>query len=109
MLHDLFILAYCGAVGFASAGAVSSLFGMVTATEPRFVLLGRSWLGALSSFLFFAFTGPAILAALVLRRRVDGGESLGVAIGGIAVAALWSVCSGLVVVQFALAITRDVF
>lgn len=107
MLREAMILAYCGAVGFACAGMSASLFRLVTSRPPRFALLGRSWFAAFTSFLFFAVCGPAILATASIRRQRDGSHSLGLAIGGLAVALLWSVCSGIIVLDIALAIRRE--
>lgn len=109
MLRDALLLAYCGLVGCASAGAAASFHRLVTARPARFAVMGRSWMAAFSSYLFFAVTGPAIVAAAVWRGRTDGGYSLGVAIGGIAVALVWSVCSGLVVLDVALSAGRNIF
>ena len=53
--------------------------------------------------------GPAIVAAAVWRRRMESGNSLQLAIGGLAVASLWSVCSGLVVLDLAVSAGRSLF
>jgi len=99
---DAIILFYCGMVGFVTAGVAASLFRLITSRRAQFALLGQSWIGAFSSFLFFALTGPAILATKVWQGRDR--SSLGIAAGGAVVVFLWSVCSGLVVLRLVLSI-----
>ncbi len=102
MLSEFLILCFCGLVGFSAAAASANLYHLLTAREAAFSLEGRSFLSAFSSLLLFAVTGPAILARLVWQRRGDGPALL--TVWGIAIALLWSVCSGLVVLQFAVSI-----
>ncbi len=58
MLRDALLLAYCGLVGCASAGAAASFHRLVTARPARFAVMGRSWMAAFSSYLFFAVDRP---------------------------------------------------
>ena len=97
MLQDALLLVYCGLVGLATAGAAASLHGMITSRPPGFTLMGQSWLGMFASYLFFAVSGPAIVAAASWRRRV-GANSFPLVVGGFAVAWVWCMCSGILVV-----------
>ncbi len=93
MLRDGLLIIYCGAVGFVAAGIGASFYKMLTSEAARFALLGRGWLAALSTFLFFALTGPAIIMDIVVKRRSEPGWMM----AGVVVAGLWSICSGIIV------------
>ena len=69
VLRDGLLIIYCGAVGFVAAGIAASFYKMVTSEAARFALLGQGWLAAVSTFLFFAVTGPAIIMDGALKRR----------------------------------------
>ena len=85
-----------------AAGIAASFFKMVTAEPARFALLGRGWLATTATFLFCAVTGPAIVIDLVLKQRPLGGEGLSTLFAGVVVAMLWSVCSGMLVLDLVL-------
>ena len=97
MLFDGLLILYCGAVGFVAAGIAASFYKMVTSEAARFALLGRSWLALLSTFLFFAVSGPAIIMDGALKQRSDGGNVAAWLAARMVVAGLWSVCSGIIV------------
>ena len=86
-------------MGFVAAGIAASFFKMVTSEPARFALLGPSWLGLVTTFIFCALTGPAIIMGYAIRRRPTDREALKLFAGGVLVAALWSVCSGILVLQ----------
>ncbi len=98
MLRDGLLILYCGAIGFVAAGIAASFYKMVTLEAARFALLGKGWLAAFSTFLFFAVTGPAIIMEGALkRRRSREGNAAGWLVVSLLVAGLWSVCSGIIV------------
>ncbi len=99
MLKDGLLLFYCAAVGFVAAGIAASFFKMVTSEPARFALLGQSWLGLLTTFIFCALTGPAIIMDYAIRRRPTNKETLQIFAASVLVAGLWSVCSGILVLQ----------
>ncbi len=99
VLRDGLLIFYCAAVGFVAAGIAASFYKMVTSEPARFALLGEGWLAAISTFLFFAVTGPAIIMETVLKRRLSEANAVGWVLGSVLVAALWSVCSGLIVLE----------
>ena len=103
MGRALLIIAFCAALGFATSGVGGSLYRLVTSEPPRFVLASRSFGAAFMSFLFFAFAGPVMLVEAAWRRHRSGEGSLTLSLGGLAVALLWSLCSGMVVLEFVLA------
>ena len=104
MLRDGLLLLYCAAIGFVAAGIAASFYKMVTHEPARFALLGPGWLAAFTTFLFCGLTGPAIILDLVIKMRFADRNAFGMFLGGIAIAILWSTCSGVVVLQFVLSL-----
>jgi hypothetical protein len=103
MLRDSLLILYCAAVGLVAAGIAGSLYKMITHEPPRFKMLGRSYLAAFTTFLFCALTGPAIILELLPKLRLER-NTLGVIAVGLGVAALWSVCSGMLVLELVLTV-----
>lgn len=100
MARELVLLAFSGLWGFVVSGVLGSLYQLVTSKPPAFALPSRTAVGAFAAFLLFAMTGPFIIACAAWRRDIGGSRSLAVSAGGLAVAGLWSVCSGIVVLSF---------
>lgn len=96
VLREGLLILYCGAIGFVAAGIAASFYKMVTLEAARFALLGRSWLAVVSTFLFFAVTGPAIIMDIALKRRRESDAATWMA-ASLVVAGLWSICSGILV------------
>ncbi len=99
MVRDGMLVAYCAAVGFVSSGIAASFFKMMTREPARFALLGQGWIASIATFLFCAVSGPAIVMDIVIRNRPTTRQGLSAIFAGIAVALLWSVCSGILVVD----------
>jgi hypothetical protein len=106
MLRDVLLLLYCGAVGFVAAGIAASFYKLVTTEPARFSLFGRTTFGLATSFIFCALIGPAIVIDLAIRNRSAQPRRLPLLFAGIGVAALWSCCLGVVVLQLVLTL-RD--
>jgi hypothetical protein len=102
VLRDGLLIAYCGAIGFVAAGIAASFYKMVTSEAARFALLGKGWLAAVSTLLFFAVSGPAIIMDLALKRRTKEDSAAGWLVASVFVAGLWSVCSGIIVLGLVL-------
>jgi hypothetical protein len=103
---DVLLLLYCGAVGLVAAGIAASFYKLVTAEPARFSLFSATVFGLATSFLFCALTGPVIVINLAIRNRTTQPGPLPVLLAGIVVAALWSCCLGIVVLQLVLTV-RD--
>lgn len=108
MLHDGLLIIYCGVVGFVAAGIAASFYKMVTSETARFALLGQGWLAAISTFLFFAVTGPAIIMESALKRRSGEDNAGGWLVASLLVAGLWSVCSGILVLGLVLSLESGI-
>ena len=107
MLRDGFLVLYCAAVGFVAAGVAASFYKMVTHEPARFALLGRGWMALVSTFLFCAVTGPAIILDLVFKSRIADKNAVGTLVVGLLVAAIWSVCSGILVLDLVLKVRNS--
>lgn len=108
MLRDGFLLVYCAATGFVASGVAASFYKMMTQEAPRFALLGQGWFAAVATFIFCAVTGPIIVIDLVLHGRLNDRSAVGMVLAGVFIAALWSVCSGMLVLGAVLQL-RDSF
>ena len=99
MLRDGLLLSYSAVIGFVASGIAASFFKMVTTQPARFALLGQSWYGLATTFVFCAVTGPAIIMDQAIRQRPTEPNGIGLLLGSVLIAALWSVCSGVLVLH----------
>ena len=106
MWFELAIAAYATACGFVAAGLLSSLYTLVTDKPVKFsVELETFWRGMVDLVLC-AFTGPFIIMRNAIRGRRIEQRPVGWLVASTAIAAGWSLCSGIVVVQLALAMRK---
>jgi hypothetical protein len=104
VLRDALLLSYCAAVGFVAAGVAASFYKLMTQEPAQFRMLGKGWGAAVTTFFFCAVTGPAIIFDLILKSRfVDRGASTTFLVG-LAVALIWSICSGILVLELVLTV-----
>jgi hypothetical protein len=106
MLRDLLLLVFCAAVGFVAAGISASFYKLVTTEPARFGFVGKTVFGLATSSLFCALTGPVIVVDFAIRNRRAERRPLPWLFAGMGIAALWSCCTGLVVLQLFLTL-RD--
>lgn len=97
------VLGYAIAAGFVTAGIVGSFYQLVTAVPAGFALLGRSGPAMLVTFLFCAVVGPFIIMRNAIEVKGRDRPAIGRIAGSMVVAGMWSACSGLIVLDFALA------
>lgn len=91
---DLALFAYCAAIGFAAAGAVSSLYQLLTAEAADFTVHRSGVAGNVVAVLVSMFGGPAIIARkVVVGWRSRELTALPAAVG-FTVAGVWSTCAG---------------
>ena len=96
-----FVYLFCAAVGFAAAGAITFFYQLVTSKTADFATEWQGWSAALIAVLLSMFGGPFILA-----RKVYVGIRLGEmgalpAITFVVLCLMWSVCAGIVYIDFA--------
>lgn len=106
MMRDVLLLLYCAAVGFVAAGIAASFYKLVTTEPARFGLIGETVFGLATSFVFCALTGPVIVVDFAIRNRRAERMPLRWLFAGMSIAALWSCCLGLVVLELILTL-RD--
>ena len=95
---------FCAAVGFAAAGAITCFYQLLTSKTADFATEWQGWWAALIAVLLSMFGGPFILA-----RKVYIGVRLGEmgalpAITFVGLCFMWSVCAGVVYIDFAISI-----
>jgi hypothetical protein len=103
-LGEILILGYAATVGFVTGGIVASFYQLVTSERAKFALFGQSILAMATTMAFFALTGPVIIMDRALKARIKEREPVGWLFGSVFVAALWSCCSGILVLGFALSL-----
>jgi hypothetical protein len=109
LVRDAIVLGYAATVGFVAAGIIASFYKWMTSEPARFVLLGQSGIAVVTSFAFFALTGPVIIVEHMLRNRRTGSSSpVGGLFAGTIVAVLWSCCSGIVVLSVVLSLRHGI-
>lgn len=106
MLLELYVAVFAIAAGFVAAGVLSSFYQLVTATPARFEFDTERLSAGLVQIVLLMFAGPAILMRNAIRARLIEHRHPGWLAASAAIAACWSLCSGVVVLQFALAL-RD--
>lgn len=95
---------FCAAFGFAAAGVITCFYQLVTSQTAEFATEWRGWPAALVAVLLSMFGGPFILA-----RKVYIGVRLGEmgampAMMFVGLCLMWSVCAGVLYIDFALSI-----
>lgn len=94
-MSDTLVLVFCVAFGFASAGAISSLYQLVTSQHADFSFPEPSLRAAAVTILLNMFAGPFILA----RKVVEGLHTKQVgalpALAGAVLAGMWSAVAGI--------------
>lgn len=108
MYRDGFLILYCGAVGFVASGIAASFYKMMTKEAPRFALLGKGIAAMVVTFVLCAVTGPAIVLDIVMKSRIADRGAVGTALFGVFISLLWSVCSGVLVLDLVITL-RDSF
>ncbi|MBO6759041.1 MAG: hypothetical protein JJ902_22115 [Roseibium sp.] len=102
MLSDLFIALYIACAGFVAAGVLGSFYQLLTNQPPRFNFPVDSIVGTITSIAVCLFAGPFIIMRNAIRGRRIEGRPIGWLVASSTIAGMWSMCSGLVVMQFAL-------
>lgn len=105
---ELFILVYIIVTGFVSSGVLANFYQWVHAKPVGFSINYETWLGGLGGVLFCVFAGPFIIMRNSLRGRRIEGRPVGWVFAASAIAALWSFCTGLMILHFTLTLYAKV-
>jgi hypothetical protein len=101
-MTDVLLLLYCAAVGFSAAGITASFYELVTSQPARFAPIGHTIFGLATTFVFCALAGPLMLVNLATRdHRTERGRLRWV-LAGVGLSAMWSCCSGALILGFIL-------
>jgi cytochrome c biogenesis protein CcdA len=104
MLRDALVLGYATTVGFVASGIIASFYKWITSEPVRFALLGEGTFALVTSFFFFALTGPVIIVEQVFRARLGREGPVSLLFFGFFIATLWSCCSGILVLSLVLSL-----
>lgn len=102
-MSEFTVFAFCAAIGFATAGTISSLYQWITAERADFTVQCRSASGLVVLVLLTMFAGPFIIADKVIAGLRSRQISLVPAVVGTVLAGMWSVCAGIFYVSLLVA------
>lgn len=108
MWFELALAAYAAAAGFVAAGFLGSLYQLLTDQPPRFSVEASTFIRGLSTTFICIFAGPFIIMRQAIRGRVLEDRPIGWLAASAAIAAGWSLCSGIIVIEFALAAVSSI-
>jgi hypothetical protein len=108
MLFQLALATYAAAAGFVAAGFVGSLYQLLTDQPPKFSVEADTIFAGISTAFICIFAGPFIIMRQAIRGRVIEDRPLGWLAASTLIAAGWSLCSGVIVLEFALAINSTI-
>ena len=104
MSMELILAGFAIATGFVSAGVLSSFYQLVTAEPARFDMSSDRLMAGVAHIALLMFAGPFILMRNAVRGRLIEHRPLGWLAASAVIAAAWSLCSGVVVMEFAVAL-----
>lgn len=103
-MTQIFVLSYATAVGFVSAGIAGSFYQWVTSEAPQFRVTYQTFIAGMASILFCCFAAPFIIMRNAVRGRRLERRPLGWLAASTAIAATWSLCTGIILLQILLAL-----
>jgi hypothetical protein len=99
---QILLLAYAAAAGFVAAGFLASLYQLLTNEPARFMVGSESVWAGLVAIAICVFAGPFILMRQAVRGRFLERRPIGWLAASTAIATGWSLCSGILMIQFAI-------
>jgi hypothetical protein len=96
------VLAFCAALGFATAGTISSFYQLVTSQRADFSFPGTSFSAAAVTIFINMFAGPFILARTVLAGLRSREIRALTALAAVVIAGMWSSLAGIFYVSLLL-------
>ena len=106
-MGELFIAVYIGAAGFVSAGVLGSFYQLLMQEPPRFNFNVETIPAILSGIVMVLFAGPFIIMRNAIRGRRIEKRPVGWLVASSTIAGMWSLCSGLLVMQLALGVVHS--
>ncbi|WP_040617104.1 hypothetical protein [Roseibium sp. TrichSKD4] len=106
-MFELILAVYIACAGFVAAGVLGSLYQLLTKEPPRFNFSIESLTGIVSGIFMVLFAGPFIIMRNAIRGRRIENRPLGWLVASSTIAGMWSLCSGLLVVQVALGLAHS--
>jgi hypothetical protein len=102
VLFDILIVGYIACAGFVAAGVLGSLYQLITHQPPKFGFDGDTVLAFVAELLVCVFAGPFIIMRNAIRGRRIEGRPLGWLVASSTIAGMWSMVSGVMVINVAL-------
>ena len=103
VLFDILLVGYIACAGFVAAGVLGSLYQLVTHEPPRFNFnSGEGFTSLVTAVVMCVFAGPFIIMRNAIRGRRIENRPLGWLVASSTIAGMWSVCSGIMVMNFVL-------
>ncbi|PLX37130.1 MAG: hypothetical protein C0606_11525 [Hyphomicrobiales bacterium] len=102
---DLAVAVFALLTGFVAAGILGSFYQLVTHEPPSFKFSLENWFAVIAAVIMCAFAGPFIIMRNAIRGRRIENRPVGWLAASTAIAGMWSLCSGIVVLDFAIALT----
>lgn len=104
-MSEPMIMAFAIAAGFVSGGIMQSFYQLMTNQPCRFELQSDDVIRGVATVILWMFTGPVILMRNALRGRRIERRHIGWLMASTVIAAGWSFCSGIIVLEVYLACT----
>lgn len=103
-MTDELVAVFAIATGFVAGGVLSSFYQLVTSQPARFDAIGDRIVSGVGMVILLMFAGPVVLMRNAIRGQVLERRAPAWMAASALIAAAWSLCSGTVVLQFALAL-----
>jgi len=106
-MSETLVAAYATAVGFVAAGIIGSFYQLVTAQPAGFRVTDSGIAQGVLSVVLCMFAGPYILIRNAIHAQQGEKGSFAWFAGALGIAAAWSLCSGIVLLQVLLALRQS--
>ncbi|SDU22049.1 hypothetical protein [Stappia sp. ES.058] len=103
-MSELALAAYIGCAGFVMAGILGSFYQLLTGEPLKFAISVETWVKGVFSCLLCVFAGPFIIMRNAIRGRRLDQRPIGWLVASSTIAGMWSLCSGVFVLQIAFTI-----
>ncbi|MCX2722294.1 DUF6949 family protein [Roseibium salinum] len=102
MFFELLLVGYIACAGFVAAGVLGSLYQLITKEPPRFNFAAEGLMAFMAGIFMCVFAGPFIIMRNAIRGRRIENRPLGWLVASSTIAGMWSMCSGVMVMNVAL-------